>query len=128
VKEPKPLRARKRMKRKTPMKAKPPRRLKTVQSDPDYLAWVRTLSCVLACVAECLCNGPVEAHHAGRRPGTGIKADDRTAIPLCTKHHRCWHDMTGPFALHDKAARRDWADRRIAETQARYIEEQSEAA
>jgi hypothetical protein len=48
--------------------------------DPEYLAFIRLLPCLI-------CGKKAEPHHAGQR-GIGQKADDRTAIPLCQKHHR----------------------------------------
>jgi hypothetical protein len=55
---------------------------------PDYLAWIRTLRCVV-------CGRPpgsvlIEAAHTnalGPR-GLGQKASDFSAIPLCSGHHR----------------------------------------
>jgi hypothetical protein len=78
----------------------------------------------LPCLAEGLyvqhpCGGPTEANHAGRR-GVGQKAHDETAIPLCTAHHRQWHDHRGPFRDWTAQRRRDWADGRIEETQAKW--------
>jgi len=58
-----------------------------------YLAKIRQLPC-------CVCRkpGPSEAHHlrcAGGR-GTSMKAEDKTALPLCTEHHT----MGGPACVH----------------------------
>lgn len=53
------------------------------QRDSAYLAFVRGLPCALMGDD---CAGRTEAHHAGRRP-FGRKADDTTAIPLCSHHH-----------------------------------------
>lgn len=61
--------------------------------------------------------GPVQAHHAGRKPGTALKADDSTCIPLCDAHHRQWHDANGVFKGWTKAERRMWADAAIADVQ-----------
>jgi hypothetical protein len=55
---------------------------------PDYLAWIRTLRCVV-------CGRPpgsvlIEAAHTnvlGPR-GLGQKSTDFSAIPLCSGHHR----------------------------------------
>ena len=51
----------------------------TVGRDGRYLAWIRTLPCLV-------CGRASEAHHTGPH-GLGKKADDSTAIPLCTEHH-----------------------------------------
>ena len=51
----------------------------------DYLAWIRTLPCIL-----CGTSAGVEAGHTnalGPR-GLGQKASDFSAIPLCADHHR----------------------------------------
>lgn len=60
--------------------------------------------------------GRIEAHHAGRRPGLGRRAHDETCIPLCTQHHRQWHDGSGPFRGWTREQRATWSDARIAET------------
>lgn len=56
-----------------------------ITRSPSYLAWIRTLPCAACCTDQ-----GVQAHHHGRG-GTGIKADDLTAVPLCAKHHGEWH-------------------------------------
>ncbi len=47
-----------------------------------------------------------------------MKADDKTAIPLCDRHHRQWHDANGVFAGLSKLERFAWSVRAIAATQA----------
>jgi hypothetical protein len=80
-------------------------------TDPEYLRWVRSRPC-------CVCGAwPVEAHHAGLR-GFGMKSADDTAIPLCTLHHRAWHDVRDPFRAMTKTQRGEWARDRIRETRA----------
>ena len=96
------------------MRKKPPRRLSRAGSDPAYLAWVRSRPCFF------LCPPPSHPHHAGRRPGVGMKAPDDTAIPLCDHHHRSWHDATGVFRGLTKLERFAWSQRAVAETQAKY--------
>lgn len=65
--------------------------------DPAYLAWIRTLPCVI-CFAWKLpsrrYDGKVEAAHVGER-GLGQKCPDQEALPLCILHHR-----TGEHAHH----------------------------
>ena len=51
-----------------------------------FLTWVRTHPC---CV--CDSSGPSEAHHV-YTGGMGLKTHDFHTIPLCTQHHREWHD------------------------------------
>ena len=46
-----------------------------------------------------------------------MKAPDNTAIPMCAKHHRQWHDGTGVFGSLPKLERFIWAQRAIARTQ-----------
>jgi hypothetical protein len=82
----------------------------------DYMAAVRSLPCCAPASAY-RCGGSVEPHHAGRRPGVAMKADDSTCIPLCTVHHRQWHDANGAFKGWVKAQRFAWADEQIEATQ-----------
>lgn len=66
------------------------------QFDPDHLAFVRALPCVI-----CKDDTTVEAAHvrmADRtvaKPLTGIdiKPDDKFTLPLCGAHHRDQHRM-----------------------------------
>lgn len=53
--------------------------------DEKHLAAVRARPCCL-----CGCPGPSDPHHFGAR-GTGIKADDLFAVPLCRACHDEWH-------------------------------------
>jgi hypothetical protein len=53
----------------------------------SHLTWLRTLPC-----AWCGHAGASEASHHGRR-GTGIKASDLDAIPLCFWCHRDHHGL-----------------------------------
>ena len=60
---------------------------------PDYLAWIRTLGCV---VCSRVSGGAtvIEAAHTnvlGAR-GMGQKASDFSAVPLCSGHHREYPD------------------------------------
>jgi hypothetical protein len=88
---------------------------KVDRKDPEYLERVRALPCPLAWTRTCW--GRIEAHHAGKHPGVGMKAHDWTAIPLCTAHHRAWHRHEGPFDGWDKDKRRSWSDEQIAKAQ-----------
>ena len=119
------------MKRSTPLKRykrlnprrKTARRSNQLRS-PEYLAFVRTLPCcalqeehdVMKTLMGQECSRGIHAHHAGRRPGTGVKAPDDTAIPLCDVHHFEWHQAAGMFHGWSREQRREWADARIAET------------
>ena len=48
--------------------------------DPDYLAFIRTLPCLI-------CGNPAEPHHSAPK-STDQRGPDRGALPLCRKHHR----------------------------------------
>src|SRR3972149_5908228 len=76
--------------------------------NPAFVAFVRTLPCILRGVAyqskrgDALiiedCRGRTEANHAGDRP-KGRKADDDSCLPMCSGvHHPAWTDSTGFFA------------------------------
>lgn len=97
--------------------------------DDGYMGRVRGLPCrVLVHVGSVwipapenfVCEGPVEAHYAGRKPGVALKASDYTCIPLCRKHRRAWTDRLGAFASPGwtNAERRRWSDAQVAEVQA----------
>lgn len=84
--------------------------------DPAYLRAVRKLPCRLEGPE---CSGRIHAHHAGRRPGMGIKPHDHTAIPLCYVHHiDHWHRAAGFFADMDEAQMWAWSDQQITAVQA----------
>ena len=53
---------------------------------PKYLAWIRTLPCLVCGRAI-----GVEAAHTGPH-GIGQKSADTSAIPLCVQHHRTGRD------------------------------------
>lgn len=130
-----PLKRKTALKRGKPMRRKVPRRVRR-SGDPEYMEKVRRLPCCAprsvivfayeprkgfidpgTARSDVEHSGRIHAHHAGRRPGTGMKAHDDTCIALCEKHHRQWHDGTGVFAQWDKIDRRMWADAAIADTQ-----------
>lgn len=87
--------------------------------DPEYLAVVRTLPCVVYWPRQCL--APSDPHHAGEglaHPDPERrKTCDRTAIPVCRLHHRAVETLTGIFKKWDKHLRRQWYDRWIEQTQ-----------
>jgi len=105
----------------SPLKWRPPRRLSRPGSDPAYLAFVRTLRCCVRGMPSAgACAGAMEANHAGRRPGTSMKAADDTALPKCHRHHVQWTEHLGAFRGWDKEQRRTWADGLIEITRALY--------
>ena len=60
---------------------------------PEYLAWIRTLGCVVFSDVS-RGSSAIEAAHTnvlGRR-GIGQKTSDFSAIPLCSRHHREYPD------------------------------------
>ena len=83
--------------------------------DRAYLLWVKSLPCLFA--GEHGCRGATEAHHAGRRPHNR-KCDDTEVVPLCPRAHRDYEYASGVFKGMDLYARRAWAERAIAITQA----------
>ena len=69
------------------------------QRNPRYLAWIRTQPC-------CVCGSrkAIEASHTGPH-GIGQKSPDRSAIPLCARHHRTGTDSyhrLGPRKFSEK--------------------------
>lgn len=52
--------------------------------DKAYLAFIRQQQC---CIPNHDCQGPIDAHHAARRSGMGLKACDRDTLPLCRQGH-----------------------------------------
>ena len=54
--------------------------------NPRYLAWIRTLPCLV-----CGARRGIEASHTGPH-GLGQKSPDASAIPLCARHHRTGKD------------------------------------
>lgn len=88
---------------------------------------VKQLPCAARILLGHCCNGPIEAHHAGRRP-IGRKCDDRETIPLCSLAHRHRTNRIGLFRAWKPEALRAWENARIAETQARLAREVPEWA
>ncbi len=107
--EKRPPRPRKALRRSW-IKRKRPRRLSKAGADLAYLGRVHALPCFLA---NGFCQGPLHAHHAIHRSQGG---DDRDAIPLCSKHHRDWHECTGPFRGLSRLERFAWSVDAISRT------------
>ena len=86
-----------------------------------YMAWVKTQPCELAGVEGAgHCWGGIEADHAGEKPGLGMKADDSTCIPLCSRHHRHRTVRDGFFRGMTREAELDWRMAAVLRTQVRY--------
>ena len=92
------------------------------KKDPEYMRFVRTQPCAMR--VHDPCEGPIEAHHAGRDRGLGQKAADDTCVPLCQKHHMDWHGASGPFKTMRRDERRQWADTQILMMQDRRVQDQ----
>jgi hypothetical protein len=90
-----------------------------------YMDRVRELSCsayrVKVPTKWTRCSGGIQAHHAGRRPGVGLKAADTTTIPFCALHHTEWHGATGVFKFWTKDMRFKWSDEQIEYTQSQIL-------
>ena len=105
--------------RKTPLRRTGPIKRKARKPKPHddaaYLAWVRTLDCLLAPFG---CFGAVHPHHAIHRSQGGT---DRDAVPLCFKHHIAdWHGHAGEFRGLSRLERFAWAQQAIGATQKLY--------
>lgn len=75
------------------------KRRESAWRSPKYLAWVKTLCCVM-------CGAPADdAHHiigTGNHGGMGTKAGDGLVMPMCRHHHgkihrtpELWHRQQG---------------------------------
>ena len=113
------------LQRKTPLRRRGIHRSRYArrERDTEFMLDVKRLACcVRAHPPDPLrgatpCYGHVEADHAGSR-GLGQKADDRTCIALCARHHNERTDHTGSFKHLTRDQVREWKLDRIAETQA----------
>lgn len=94
-----------------------PKRAAPVRS-AEYLDFVREHPC-------CACGIiPMnEAHHYGPR-GMGEKASDLYAVPLCTKHHREFHDKGSIGEFLRTVAPSQWAEQRRVRTELGFIQAQ----
>lgn len=89
---------------------KPPLGLKSgkVEKDPEYLARVRALPCVICEAFEMPQLSPTTAHHPICDRHSTEKVPDHEAIPLCDGHHQGDFD-TSKVAIHrDRALWVDW--------------------
>lgn len=88
-----------------------------------YLAWIKTQVCIVCERQRDFYPRKVYAHHAGAR-GLSQRADDRTALPLCWRHH----DRLSPISIHS-LGKRFWGiygierDKVIEELNKRYLVE-----
>jgi hypothetical protein len=107
------LRARKPLRRYRSRSRRQPREL-----DPGRLAWIRRQPCCAPTSPRC--RRQSEPHHAGRKRGMSLKADDDTCIPLCRQHHRDIEAMAGPWRCMSGAEVRAWQDEQVAVCRAAY--------
>lgn len=89
----------------------------------QWMALVRGLPCAVTVITEGLnrdhmsrCVGPMQAHHAGPKPGMGLKCSDFETAPMCLGHHRELDMLAGPFKGLVKSELRRWEDNVIEET------------
>jgi hypothetical protein len=97
------------------------------ERDVPYMLWVKRQPCMLRQIcphpsmpvgfATTPCEGRVEADHMGAR-GTGQKADDRTCVPMCRRHHSERHAHAGTFFSLTRDDLRAWRTAAIERTQA----------
>jgi hypothetical protein len=96
--------------------------------DFAYMAWITCQTCAVCESQHKPQFSKSYAHHAGQR-AFGRKADDRTCIPLCWKHH----DRGSSVSIHS-LGKRFWGvygldrNRLIAELQERYEAETGRVA
>ena len=84
-----PLRRGKPPKRRTPVRKKRLQPRRGPDRNAEYLAWIRTLGCVI-CSQVCDGSTVIEAAHTNALGPRGMsqKTSDFSAIPLCSCHHR----------------------------------------
>lgn len=127
------MKTRKPLARKTPLPRSPMKRgkrksaYKRRERDTSYMLFVKKLPCAVEQIlyfdsprtVVALCTGRVQADHAGCR-GLGQKADDRTCIPMCEKHHNARTDFAGAFKGWTQREMRDFLAEAIKRTQQAY--------
>lgn len=99
------------LKRKTPLRAKRMARKPSTtkharrERSPEFMGWTKRQPCIVRrfwqrlhelagnrrviLESDLYCDGQIQADHAGNRftDGDGVRAHDRTTIPMCMKHH-----------------------------------------
>ena len=98
----------------TPRRATP-RRSSRVE-DRGYMGAVHGLPCCAEDLSPCF--GRIEADHAGKKSGMGMKSSDLDCVPMCSRHHQQRHDFHGPFKSWTAPQMRAWLDAQIADTRA----------
>lgn len=94
---------------------------------PDFKSWCKQQPCYLRGVDGAgPCIGGVDPDHMGLDkgdtpgPGLGLKADDRTCVPMCRGHHDDRHAGRGYFEGMSKDDKRVFRLAAISKTQAAY--------
>jgi hypothetical protein len=85
--------------------------------------WCREQECI-ARVGWGPCRGRVVPHHAGKKPGMGMKSGEDTTVPCCDGHHEDITGKWGGYGVFDAlgaAGRSELQDGWIAETTSRYL-------
>lgn len=98
------------------MRRQAPRRVRREPDANAHYARVRALSCAARGLSSCF--GLHEAHHAGIKPGVGMKCSYLETHCFCWLHHVAWTAHRGPFKGWTREMRRVWADAQIAATRA----------
>ncbi|MEI4473223.1 DUF968 domain-containing protein [Frigidibacter sp. MR17.24] len=91
------------LRRSAPMRTKP-KPVTRAKANPDYLAQVRALPCVICAGWGLRQLTPTQAHHPIHDRGSQAKRPDDTAIPLCDGHHQGDWD-TSKIAVHREPER-----------------------
>jgi len=123
-----PLRRGKPLERRTRLRAcRPTQRRSGRVRDAEYMDRVRGLPCLCRdflwefghddVIRGCSGADTMHAHHMGVR-GLGQKCSDLATVPFCERHHRDWHECTGPFAGKSKEWRAEFSRAAIEATKA----------
>ena len=74
-----------------------------VAKDPEYIARLHDMPCVICDAYGEPQNSPTTAHHVIHGRGGNLRTPDRMALPLCDGHHQGDFD-TSKIALHREPA------------------------
>jgi hypothetical protein len=87
--------------------------------DKAYLAFIRQQPC---CIPNHDCQGPIDAHHAQKRSGMGLKASDHDTLPMSRQgpiYER--HALAGYFQGWAKDRVKAWESEMIAKYRDLYL-------
>ena len=88
---------------------------------PDFADWIHRQPCAARELDGGRCEYGIQADHAAKKRGFGMKSLWAGCIPLCGRHHEERELFRGPFKGWDRERMRRWLDERIAETQAAWV-------